>query len=131
MKNLKTLRALLISLAILGIGFLLCRYALFNFHGMKSFPEFLFKCGLLIIGISALLKARKVMFCTAVGYNIGYVLGLLFNTEWKDVHVTTLTSMWMWFVSVMILFAFAGVVWEIIAAIIRRTTRKTEDGSTS
>ena len=59
MKNKKNLILHLISLGILCAGYVLTRYVFFDLHGMKAWPLVLFVCGIVVIGISFIAKAKQ------------------------------------------------------------------------
>jgi len=69
------------AIVALCICFLLCRFSLFELHGMKQFPTILLIIGLIAIIIAAIFASRKVMICTVVGYIGGFTMGILFNTD--------------------------------------------------
>ncbi len=91
----------LISLGILCVGFLLCRYVFFSLHRMKDWPLYLFLFGLLVLGISFFAKARQVPVATSLSYIIGFAAGLLFQTKGTDPGGGTTNSLWtIWTVAV-------------------------------
>lgn len=102
------------SVALLTIGYLIFRYALFDLHHMKQWPLVLFVLGLIIIGVSALFACPRIMLSAAVGYHIGYIAGLLFNREWVDAHGTAMNNTWIWCTLVMLAFVCIGAAWELI-----------------
>lgn len=61
-KNQKTVMIHLVSLCILCAGLMLCRYALFDIHGMKQLPWQLFVCGVAIIASLSLSKQSGLLF---------------------------------------------------------------------
>lgn len=112
----------------LGIGFILCRYAFFNLHGMKQWPFALFIFGLIVIIIAAVLNARKAMYSTAGGYIIGFVLGMSCN--WDTFHPErgpngdyTNNGWLIWLLSFLLLIA-VGVIWEIVGKQKKVTMKK-------
>lgn len=84
----------LISLCVLCIGFVLCRYVFFEAHGMKDWPLYLFLCGLIVIGISFAAKAGLVSVFTSLFYIIGFAAGLLFQTEGVDAGGGRANNLW-------------------------------------
>lgn len=100
---------------LLFISFLLCRYVFFDLHQMKQFPLVLFLLGLSIISVASIFNKPKLAICTVLGYSAGFTMGLLFDVDWTDSHGTKMTSTWIWFVVVMLLFICIGVIWEVIS----------------
>ena len=70
--------------AVLGAGFLLSRYVFFPLHGMMQWPFILFVFGLIVILVAAAADCRNTMLCTAGGYFLGFICGMLFN--WDTYH---------------------------------------------
>ena len=84
MQNRKNLVVHLICLGILCLSFIVCRYAFFDLHGMKQWPELLFFVGLLALGASFLTKAAAAPVFTSLAYGIGFAAGWLFQTDGVD-----------------------------------------------
>ncbi len=103
-----------ISLFILSMGFLLCRYAFFNLHGMIQFPFLLFVFGLIVICIAAVFNGKIIMISTALGYTVSFFIGVLFQTEWIDSHGTIYNNLWIWWELMTLFFVCVGVTWEMI-----------------
>ena len=74
----------LISLGVLLLGFLLCRYAFFDLHGMKEWPVDLFVAGILALLISLFARKQYAPWFTSVGYFLGFLAGALFHREGTD-----------------------------------------------
>ena len=74
----------LISLGVLLLGFLLCRYAFFRLHGMKEWPMDLFIVGILALLISLFTRKQYAPWFTSVGYFLGFLAGALFHVEGTD-----------------------------------------------
>jgi len=72
------------SAVVLTIGFLLFRYTFFDLHGMSQWTFILFVLGLIIIITASIFDAKRILICTPSGYAIGFVLGMLFNTDSFD-----------------------------------------------
>jgi len=113
----KTLLWAAVSAAVLGIGFAVCRYALFDLHGMKGWPRLLFLLGLAVLCAAAFFRAKRVMLCTALGYPAAFLLGLLFRSEGIDIHGGATDNLWVWFTFLLAGFVLLGAGWE---AIVRR-----------
>lgn len=74
----------LISLGVLLLGFILCRYAFFGLHGMGEWPFDLLIAGLVALLISLLAGKQNAPWFTSVGYFLGFWMGVLFHTEGYD-----------------------------------------------
>jgi len=70
--------------AALTISFLLCRYIFFEIHSMMQWPFVLYLLGLVVILVAAVFGGRKIMYSTAWGYLISFMLGMTFN--WDTYH---------------------------------------------
>ena len=106
------------------VCFLLCRHIFYELHGNKQWSLVLFIIGLAVILISALLGAKKVMVCTAAGYVISFIAGIVFNSEYDFIVDGILqdrrsTAWQIWTVSFIVLI-FAGIVWEFISNRMKR-----------
>jgi len=80
-----------------------------------SFDLFIF--GAAIIFIAAIVFAKKVMIAVPVGYIIGLVLAVLFNTDTFDPNPETyVNNAWTIWTGVYLVFIAAGIVWEVLLA---------------
>lgn len=123
-KNQKTVMIHLVSLCILCAGLMLCRYALFDIHGMKQLPWQLFVCGVAIIGISFFVKAKRAAVFTAVSHIVGFWAGVFFQSDGVDAGGGRGNDFWIIWTAVFagcIALATAG---ELIAAAKKRPDRK-------
>lgn len=84
MKKEKNFIVHLVSFCILCAGFILCRYVLFDIHGMRQWPCLLFAFGVFVISISFFFKAKRVSVLTALSYSIGFLSGMIFQTDGVD-----------------------------------------------
>lgn len=73
-----------VSIGCLGFSYLLCRFAFFQMHGMKQWPNTLALVGLIIIVIASIAGKRRLAIATVVGYIGGFVLAMIFNTDGVD-----------------------------------------------
>ena len=112
MLNKKNIIVHLFSLCILCIGFVLCRYVFFNIHGMKEMPVDLFVFGMIFIIISFILKCKITPICASVAYIIGFVVGMIFQTNGVDVGGGTTNNLWIIWVVVFVFITLAGVICE-------------------
>jgi len=101
----------------LSISFLLCRYIFFDLHGMMQWPFVLYLFGLIVILIAAVFGSRKVMYSTAWGYMISFMLGMALN--WNTYHperghgAYTNNNWFIWILSFLAFIAMA-IVYDVI-----------------
>ncbi len=124
MKNKKNVILHLVSLGILCAGFVMCRYIFFDVHGMKQWPLFLFLCAIAVIGVSFLAKAKQVPIFTALAYSIGFVVGVIFETDGVDPGGGKTNNLWIIWTVVFVCFVISAVVNELIAARKKKTELK-------
>lgn len=113
-----------LSILLLTIEFLFCRFVMFDLHGMKEFPFVLFLDGLFVIIISAVFNSTKTMLCTVVGYIAGFVLAALFNKDWIAMYGARMNNFWLWFMGGMAAFILIGVIWDVVSRIYKRAREK-------
>jgi len=117
MESNKTKRSIwtaIITAFFMCIGFVICRYFLFDLHGMKELPFVLFIFGIIVICTAYIFNSKRIMICTAIGYILSFFMGVLFQADWIDSHGIAMNSLWIWFVLGMITFIIIGVIWEFI-----------------
>ena len=73
----------IVSIVVLIVEFIICRYILFDMHGMKEYPMYLFILGVIVLLIAAFLKSRFVATLTVLGYIMGFVYSTSFGSD-KD-----------------------------------------------
>lgn len=108
----------LVSLAVLAGAFLVVRFPLLFFHGMKEWPLDLFAAGAVIIALSGIiLGAKRLPALTAAGYILGFVAGSVFRWD------STLgyDNLWIIWTGVFLVLILAGVVAEFLAYKRRKT----------
>lgn len=115
MKNKKNLIHL-VSLGILCAGFMLSRYVFFDLHGIKQWPLVLFVCGIFVIGISFIVKAKQVPIFTALSYIAGFAAGAIFQTDRLDAGSGKSNNLWIIWTVVFICFTLASIFTELFAA---------------
>ena len=92
--------------------YLIIRYEFFEIHGMIQWPFALFIFGLVVLGISLIFYAKKVIISTPLGCVIGFIMGALFNID-TDKHGSN--NLWKWWTVIFLLFIIMGIAWEIIS----------------
>lgn len=111
MKGYKTTFA---SSTILILSFVVCRYVLFDFHGMKALPLWLLIIGGLAILIAACSKSKYVPFFTSLGYPISFVVGVVFQEDKINANGGTSNNMWFIWTIAFIFTIIVGSIFEII-----------------
>ena len=102
------------SFGTLLIGFAICRYAAFGIHGMEEWPVDLLIAGLVVQLVSLFAGKQAVPWFNAVGYSIGFWLGVIFHKEGFDPGGGRTDNLWQIWTIVFVICIFAGVVVEII-----------------
>ena len=103
----------LISLGVLLLGFLLCRYAFFDLLGMKEWPVDLFVAGILALLISLFARKQYAPWFTSVGYFLGFLAGALFHREGTDPGGGKTDNLWIIWIVVFVVCILAGILYEI------------------
>ncbi|XCP85021.1 hypothetical protein ABXS75_18670 [Roseburia hominis] len=116
MKNRKNLLVHLVSLLILCVGYVLTRYIFFGIHGMKQWPLVLFICGVVVIVISFICQANLVPVFTAVTYIIGFIAGVIFQTDGIDAGGGKTNNLWIIWTVVFACSVISASINELIAA---------------
>lgn len=101
-----------VSLCILCIGFLLCRYALFSIHGMKQFPVLLLALGVVFLVASFLIEGKIVPTIISLAYIIGFIAGVIFQSNGVDAGGGATNNLWMIWTFSFIGITFAGFICE-------------------
>ena len=108
----------LLSTAALSIGFVLIQYTFFELHLMVQWPLVLFLLGIVVIGISAIFGAWKVMVGTVVGYIIGFILGMVLFADVGNYDPNRGTyryyGWWIWLLS-FLAFIVTSIVWVFLS----------------
>lgn len=115
MENKKNIIVHLVSLVILCAGFGLIRYILFDIHRMKQLPFALFICGIIVIGIAFWMKAKKVSVFTAFAYIIGFIAGVIFQSDGIDAGGARTNNLWIIWTVVYVCLILIAIVNELIS----------------
>jgi NADH:ubiquinone oxidoreductase subunit 6 (subunit J) len=75
----------------------------------------LFIIGLVILAISAIKDARKLMACTIFGYIGGFAAGILFSVDGVDEGGGAANNWWQIWAIAYIAIIIVGVLWEILS----------------
>lgn len=105
----------LVSGVILLLSFVVCRYGLFDLHGMKSWPLFLLVVGGVFFLVALGMGSRYLPLFTAVGYPLSFAVGLVFRQGGPNPHGGNMDRLWLvWLVAYLCMIAAGGIV-ELIA----------------
>lgn len=112
----KNLAALCGNLALLGVFYWLCRYALLHLHGMKDWADILAACALIALANSWAFRKRWFSLLAVLGYPCGFGIGLALN--WDTVNSAGVRSNNLWLIWAVSLLAFlaAGAAIEVCRA---------------
>lgn len=64
-------------------------------HGMKQWPCLLFAGGVAVLGTSFFMKAKRVSVFTVLFYIVGFLAGMLFQTEGIDAGGGRTNNFWL------------------------------------
>lgn len=120
MRNKGNISRHLLALAVLAAGYVLCRYVLFDLHGMREWPSVLFAAGVLVLAVSFMAKAKGVPLAAALGYTAAFAVGAVFQTNGTDPGGGGTNTLWILWTVTYIAITLAAAVTEIIAAKMKR-----------
>lgn len=123
MLNKKNVVIHLLSLGVLCIGFVLCRYVFFDIHGMKQWPVILFAIGIIAVTISFILEGKTMPICTAFSYIAGFVVGVIFLTDGTDAGGATTNNLWIIWTVVFICLTLSGTIYDKFLSPSKKTIR--------
>ncbi|MBE6629319.1 MAG: hypothetical protein E7624_00535 [Ruminococcaceae bacterium] len=123
MLNKKNIIVHLLSLFVLFIGFMLCRYVFFDIHGNIGLPACLFIVGLIPVAISFFFKGKITPICTAFAYIAGFIAGVIFQTDGVDVGGGTTNNLWIIWVVVFVCLTLAGIICEKFIGSVKKATK--------
>ena len=85
----------------------------FGWRFMRAWPFDLLRFGILVIGIAAVVYARKVMIGVVVGYTFGHIAAMLFHSDTFEPNSQTYmnNAWWIW-TAIYLIFIGAGIAWE-------------------
>ena len=121
MLNKKNIIVHLLSLCVLSIGFVLCRYVFFDIHGMKQLPVWLFVVGVVSMAVSFFLEGKTTPICTAAAYIVGFIAGAIFQTNGVDAGGGTTNNLWIIWAVVFVCLMIAGIIGEKFAGFAKKT----------
>ena len=96
----------LLSVCVLCIGLVLCRYVFFEIG-----------VGMIFVAISFFLKGNVTPICTSFAYIVGFVVGVIFETDGIDASGATTNNLWIIWTVVFICCTVVGVISERIFSV--------------
>ena len=123
MLNKKNVMIHLLALGLLCIGFVLCRYVFFDIHGMKQWPAILFGIGIIAVVISFILDGKTTPICIAFSYIVGFVVGIIFQTDGIDSGGARTNNLWIIWTVVFICLTLIGIIYDKFISIIKKKIR--------
>lgn len=97
---------------LLLTGFVVCRYFLFDLHGMKDWPFALFVFGMGVVLLQVVFNAKKAAVFSGAGYSVSFVIGILFNSDGVDAGGGATNNLWkVWTVSFLVIIV-SGIAWD-------------------
>ncbi len=106
-------------LGLHGFVYWLCRFGFFEMHGMKQWPNLLALIGGVIILIAVMFGKRITSASTVIGYLLGFILALLFNTDGLDPGGGRTNNAWLIWGMVFIVAILIGIIMDISLRSIR------------
>ena len=99
----------LISTVILLLSYAVCRYALFEMHGMKQWPLILLIVGGVIFAVSVLARSKYIPLFVSLGYPVAFAVGAVFQRDSVDPGGGATNSLWLiWAVAYLCIIAVGG-----------------------
>lgn len=127
MLNKKNIKMHLLSLFILCAGFVLCRYVFFDIHGMKQLPAALFGVGMVFLAISIFLRGKMAPIIITLAYLIGFVAGVVFETDGIDAGGGATNNLWIIWTTVFICFSVICIITESAYSTKKRISKSKSD----
>ena len=88
------------------LSYLLVRFALFDLHGMKEWPNMLAIFSIAVIVMASILKKRLIFIGVVFGYLVGFAVAMIFSTSGLDAGGGATNNAWIiW--TVFLLFSIA------------------------
>lgn len=113
----------LLSLCVLCIGFVLCRYVFFDIHGNRGLPACLFIIGLVCVVISFPFRGKVMPICTALAYIVGFIVGAIFQTDGVDAGGGATNNLWIIWAAVFVCLILASIAFEIFICSVKKSTK--------
>lgn len=104
----------LMTLGVLLLGAVLCRYVFFGLHGMTEWPLVLLQLGLVVLLVSLLARKQYAPWFISVGYFLGFWIGVLLHTHGFDPGGGKTDNLWGIWTVVFVICILAGFLFEAI-----------------
>ncbi len=104
----------------LAVGYWLCRYALFDLHGMKQWPDVLVIVGFVVVLIASAAGLRILAASAALGYPLAFGVAMATFTRGIDQGGGGTNNAWIIWGGVYLLCMVIGIAADIIS---RRITK--------
>lgn len=100
------------TIIVLGIEYGFCRFAMFDFHGMKQWPTVLGIVTLAVLALSLCLKKYWLSATTVLGYIGGFAIAILYNSDGKESAGEKINNLWIIWTVVLLICIVVGSVIE-------------------
>lgn len=100
----------MLSIPVIITSFIVIRYPLFYLHGMKQFPIFLCLISLVIAFIFRKRDNSLLPMFSALGFVIGFIAGVLFQSSSLDPGGGTMNNLWIIWMAVFLCTILLGMV---------------------
>lgn len=117
---------LLIPLGVTGLFYFLCRYPLFELHGMKAYLIYSANFVVAVILLSWLLGGRILPYAASLSYGIGFAVGLLLRQEGTDPGGGRTSNLWIIWSVVILICVVCGIAADCVCWYQRRKLRDKE-----
>lgn len=97
------------------LSYILSRFAFFELHGMKSWPNTLAVVGIIVLTIWIFTNNQRLSILTVIGYIGGFALAMLFNRDGVDPGGGRINNGWIIWGSAFIITIMTGIVWDMLS----------------
>jgi hypothetical protein len=108
-------------LVLFGVSYWLCRYAFFQMHGMKQWPNLLAVVGITILVVATLFGYRIIPVASLVGYLGGFILAMILSTDGVDQGGGRTNNAWIIWGTIFVLSILIGL---ILSCIFKNKSKK-------
>ena len=102
------------SFICLDLLYLLCRYILFDLHGMKQWPDLLAAAGIIVLAAALIKHCKALILCTNAGYIAGFLAGICFRSYGTDAGGGRTSNTWMIWILVYAGFMVLGLLIDLV-----------------
>ena len=112
-------------LGLHGFAYWLCRYAFYEMHRIKQWTNLLALLGIVIIAIAVIFGKRITAAATVIGYMLGFILAMLFNTDGVDPRGGRINNAWIIWGNIFVISTLLGFTMDMIALKRIKRSKKT------